>query len=437
RGHPVSIMFFTDSEFGEGPADSTTSGHQVLNDEDRNMSAYPDQPGHFTDWLISESKINDGTDVHQMYAPRKLYGEYLQAQSDILLQKDPDIDIRIIEHRACFIKHIDGSFKIEAGSETFTSDYLILATGNNIPSDPKGVPTEFLGSEKYFRNPWTFDPKKIKDQTLPVLIIGTGLTMVDTLLTLRENGFSGKVTAVSPKGFEILPHRKYAVVSEIKDELIEPYRLEELFSLFRKHIRLVRSKGITGEAVVDAVRPFTQTIWKSLDERERKRFLSHLRHLWGLARHRLPPSQHEEMKNQLASGLFEIIGGRIIDVKETDRISTIHVCEKNSGNVILIDAGAVVNCTGPATDLNRTEDTFFRSMIQEGLIQPDALGIGLIADDCFRPLSSSGTPTQGLYALGSLLKGALWESTAVPELRAQCLKVARLISETESDSSVD
>ena len=42
-----------------------------------------------------------------------------------------------------------------------------------------------------------------------------------------------------------------------------------------------------------------------------------------------------------------------------------------------------------------------------------------------RPLPADGTPAHGLRVIGTLLRGTLWECTAVPEIRTMAAKLVR------------
>src|SRR6185436_5126335 len=130
--------------------------------------------------------------------------------------------------------------------------------------------------------------------------------------------FKGKVIALSPHGYNILPHRKLPPQRYILDELSPPYDLENLFQLFYKHIREARKRGLSGETVVDAIRARTQEIWQQLTLDDKKKFMVHLRHLWGVARHRLPAYVHEEVQKLIKDEKLQVIAGRIKNITETN-----------------------------------------------------------------------------------------------------------------------
>jgi uncharacterized NAD(P)/FAD-binding protein YdhS len=60
-------------------------------------------------------------------------------------------------------------------------------------------------------------------------------------------------------------------------------------------------------------------------------------------------------------------------------------------------------------------------------VTPHALGIGLAVDDPGRAIGADGTVDPHLWTIGSLRRGADWESTAVPDLRVQARDIASAI----------
>jgi uncharacterized NAD(P)/FAD-binding protein YdhS len=92
-----------------------------------------------------------------------------------------------------------------------------------------------------------------------------------------------------------------------------------------------------------------------------------------------------------------------------------------------LEADAVVNCTGPLTDLDRTTDPLLQALRSRGLVAPDPLRLGLDSTLDGEVVGSDGRVVPGLYAVGPPRKGTLWESTAIPEIRTQAAEVARLV----------
>src|SRR6266496_3394971 len=87
----------------------------------------------------------------------------------------------------------DGSF--------LHANIVVLATGNTKPAELKIAHSSFPESKKYFSNPWTKECVSDLETTKDILIIGNGLTMIDTVLGLLENGFKHTIHTISPMVF--------------------------------------------------------------------------------------------------------------------------------------------------------------------------------------------------------------------------------------------
>jgi uncharacterized NAD(P)/FAD-binding protein YdhS len=64
-------------------------------------------------------------------------------------------------------------------------------------------------------------------------------------------------------------------------------------------------------------------------------------------------------------------------------------------------------------------------LLDRWVIRPNALRYGLDAKPDGRLIGADGEPSEMLYTLGTALKGILWESTAIPEVRSQARDLAR------------
>jgi len=263
-----------------------------------------------------------------------------------------------------------------------------------------------------------------------ILIIGSGLTMVDTVLGLLEKGFSGKIYSLSPHGFGILPHRHGGMkYTGLEKELNEPYKLDELVRLVHKHIRIVRELGLSAEPIIDSLRPYTQKIWQALSVKERKYFMSsRLRHLWGVARHRLPVHTHDLMQNLRIQNKLVVLAGNVRDIREVNKAIEVNYYNRRTRKDELLTVQRVINCTGPESSIKKTANTVLVNMSKRGVLTADPLELGINADaHDFKVIDKYGEKLNNIYTLGTNLRGMLWESTAVPELRVQTEKLAKEI----------
>ena len=430
---PIKIILFNAGyPLAKGIAFDTYTEQHVLNVACSRMSAFPDEPDHFLNWCKSKPNLKlDSDNLGEQYLPRNLYGEYLNDIFTTSLKNCPShVEVEIINEEAVNIIKEENSYSIfSAIGKKVVATKIVLATGNHAPTPPSIKETAFLESSFYFGNPWNEAATASINSDRPILIIGTGLTMVDVVIGLENNNFQGKIYALSPKGFQILSHKKYPTQRDILDELSPPYELKSLFKLFYKYVRSARRKGVSGEAVVDAVRSKTQDIWQNLSLADKKSFMSHLRHLWGVARHRLPEELHKKIQQMISDKKLEILAGRILDMRVDNGMAKIKLKQRASHNQLELEVQRVINCTGPQTDITKYQSKLFQNLITQGLIRADEMNLGIDATEEVKIIESDGTSSESLFTLGSLLKGKLWESTAVPELRVQAERLATIILE--------
>lgn len=412
-----------------GPAYSTNNPHLVLNVPTAKMSCLPKEPSHFLEWIAGREPYSSiPKDMLAIsFMPRKLYGEYLTGVwKEAMEEAKGLVSINLVDGTVNDVRQSGTGYVMTVNdSREIYSDYIVLATGNELPGDPEIPNMEFFTGKSYFRNPWDEDCTRNVEKETGVLIIGNGLTMVDTVLCLIQNGFRGTIYSISPNGFAILQHRHGGVAYRgLIDELKEPYDLDTLFGLFKKHVKLLRNIGISAEPVVDSVRGISQKIWLSLPVEDKRRFMRRLRHLWGVARHRIPINVYDKIVKLKLDGKLKVIKGRLINITQNGSEILVDYRNRKTAANERISVSRVINCTGPMTDITKSHNELIAAMVGKGLIRPDPLRLGIDADTSYRVLGSDGEPNGRILTVGSNLKGLLWESTAVPELRIQAEELA-------------
>jgi uncharacterized NAD(P)/FAD-binding protein YdhS len=395
RAAPGTEIFLIEKSgrFGAGAAYGTHCPGHLLNVRARNMSALADDPGHFAGWAAGEGHGPED------YVPRRDYRRYLAALLD----------------GAAGVTRIAGEgVAVEAeavrlaSGERIGCDVLVLAGGNF----PSRLPAAF-GSEG-IHDPWSADGAAAVAAAAAaggeLLLVGTGLTMVDMAVGLDEAGFCGRITAVSRRG---LVPRAHVTPQSPPLEREPPERLSAL-------VREVRSLD-PWRASVDGLRPHSVALWRGLDEAEQRRFLRHLRPWWDVHRHRIAPAVAARIAAMRESGRLEIVAGRIAGVNG----GTVTVARRGGGSLERRFAAAI-NCTGPEGNIARVGDELIGGLLASGRARPDRLGLGLDVDAGSRVLGSG--PSPALYALGPLTRGAFWEIVAVPDIRGQAAGVAKAIA---------
>ena len=255
-----------------------------------------------------------------------------------------------------------------------------------------------------------------------MLIVGTGLTAVDVVLTLRDVGHAGRIRMVSSHG--LLPESHAQGPLPPAPPFVTAGTPEA--RSVRAALAAARAAALTADdwrQVVDGFRGQTVAVWRDLPDAERRRFLRHLARRWEVRRHRMAPQIAAVVADLRAAGRLVVERGRVSALAASDE--RIRATVVAGGAVRDIDVDAVVVCTGPSGDPRR--DPFLARLIDSGLVTTHPLGIGIAVDDPGRALGADGTADPHLWTIGSLRRGADWESTAVPDLRVQARDIASAI----------
>lgn len=400
----ASVLIEGEGRLANGVAYSTREPAHLLNVRAEGMSAWPNEPGDFAS--VVEAEGGSGQD----FAERRRFARYLEQILDQIVSSGL---VRGVEATATGATRQTDSWRVSlSDGSTLDVDALILAHGNQPPEPMRG--TEDISPERFINNPWTSDAAAAVSQLAqtdgPVLILGTGLTMIDTILSLDTAGHRGRMIALSRRGQVPRAHARFdpAPVEEVD---VPRGSVSGLWRWLRR-----RGAEVGWRAAVDSLRPHSQALWQALGPDEQRRFLRHARPWWDVHRHRIAPQVAECIRDLIAAGRLEIVAGRVADMREASGGLSVAIDRRHGGRETLRVAKAF-NCTGPLGSLRRTRDPMLRQMLDEGIVGMDHLGIALDVDADNR----AGTR---IWALGPLTKGRYWEMIAVPDIRGQAAEVA-------------
>jgi uncharacterized NAD(P)/FAD-binding protein YdhS len=441
---PIHIFIFEPSGIiGKGIAYNTYSKVHLLNVITEKMSAFKEEPLHFLDWVTRQADYEtiDRNILAISFLPRYLYGNYLASIWDeaTTLAQQKKVEVTVIPNLVIDIDKTNDTIRLYPEQQaSIDVEECIIATGNQLPGNLKIENTTFYSSPLYFQNSWHQSAVNHLNESLPVFIIGNGLTMVDTIIGLLENHFSNNIIALSTHGYNILPHRHTGVkYASLVDELPKDIDLYSIVALLNKHLKKIQRFGLTPEPIIDSLRPFTQKIWMGLKHEEKKTFMHRLRHLWGLARHRIPQHVQDRILDLRLNQKLFIYAGKLQNIAALDGEVWVDFYDKKEKISKKFKVGRVINCTGPETNLEKTNNRFLQQALQKGMLKQDDLKLGIDADPItFEVRDQSDRLQSNLYTLGGNLKGVLWESTAVNELRDQALALANHILNKKIGSSL-
>ena len=430
---PLTLHLINDKDtFGRGAAYSTKSLKHLLNVPAAKMSAILDDPNHFLEWahqLPAYESVNKDT-LGKAFLPRKIFGNYFNSiWEEALKNKRADTVINIIHDSAVDIDKVNNEYliKTKAGA-TVHAHYVVLATGNETPANPRIKNETFYQSSRYIKNPWLTDVTKYLKPNEDLLIIGNGLTTVDLLITIMSTGYTGHIHTLSPSGWAVLPHRhNHLEYKNLINEIQEPYTLDDIYTKMMKHYRLLHKVGISIEPIVDSLRSHTHKIWKALSHEDKVTFLRDIKTNWNKVRHRIAPQLFDYVQNLQIKGKLIVHRADLLDIKEDTTGITVSYLNRYNRKTETLHTGQVVNCTGPHIDITKSEDPLLQSLVAKGMIQPDKLRIGMDVTDQWTLIDKDGHENPTLYTIGGNLRGLLWETTAVPELKVQSSVLAKAI----------
>jgi uncharacterized NAD(P)/FAD-binding protein YdhS len=407
---------------GRGVAFSTECTEHLLNVRARNMSAFPDDPEHFLEWV----RLNHDPSVSpDDYLPRPLYGQYVAS----VLQQE-------IERHHCHFEHVQdeavsiarigetAEIRLRSGRTLF-ADKVVIALGNLPPGDPR-LPGRTPHSLRYVSNPWKASALGDVAQDTSVLLVGSGLTSVDVAINLRRHGFQGTIHILSRRGLLPQTHKATVTWTPFWDDQ-SPRTVRGLLRLIRTQVEVAEKAGSGWRAVIDSLRPFTQEIWRSLSFKERRRFLRHVRPYWDVHRHRIAPAIGARIASEIQDGQIEIHAGRVKAYAEDIDGAEVTYRDRESGQLERLRVDRVINCTGPEGDCRKVDDPLLTDLMRQKLARPDPLFLGLDVSADGALIDAHGCVSDLLYAIGPVRKGSLWETIAVPELRVQVSELSRLL----------
>ncbi len=423
------ILLERRSRFGRGLAYHNWDDNLLLNVPAGNMSAIPDEPAHFVEYLRNiDPAFNMGS-----FVSRRIFGDYLEytlasaerASASTLTRMTAEAEsVRANASGAGFVVTLHGG-------QSLAADSVVLALGHFPPRDPPAV---LRGAARgYIANPWDFDALDRTDPEKPIAILGMGHTALDALFRLTSKGDSRKAFLISRRG--LLPHGHRFTPKPPASTAQLPEYLKGIPNTIRATLRAVRGEaagcvqaGGDWRDVVNGLRAHTPGIWQRLPVAEKRKFLRRVVPYWDIHRHRLAPVAYLRLEQMIRSGQVECIAGRVEACEPCGADTQITIRARASGLPRTLIVGAVVNCTGPNYDIASLAIPLIAQLNGDGLITQDALQLGLEIDPHYQVTGRSGLPTRGLFYIGPMLKSRYWEAIAVPELRGHAQNLARLLT---------
>ncbi len=409
---------------GRGVAFSTEQDVHLLNVPAAKMGAFPDDIEHFYKWLCTNGLSYEPSS----FVPRRIFGEYLrECLEDSNKKKANNVALNVYDDEAVDILFEGNKAHVHLRSgDVLYSEQVALAFGNFLPPHPSVADQAFISSPKYFQDPWRADIFDSIGNDDSVLIVGTGLSMVDITMQLNRLGHRGTINAISTRGLLPAVHKLGFSYPTFADEIKGKTRITDILRSVRTHTEKAHADGSDWRAVIDSLRPIAQKTWLDLPLAEKKYFMQHLSRYWNVARHRMAPEAAEMIDELRGTGQLQILKGRLKRISWEPGVGY-DVRYTTVGVEHYAHADVIINCIGSESRFDQIDAPLVQNLLNAGRIRCDDLRFGLDATPNGRLLDSDGNPSEVLYTLGTALKGILWESTAIPEIRVQARDLANTL----------
>jgi uncharacterized NAD(P)/FAD-binding protein YdhS len=379
----------------------------------------------FADWLTKRpgrlrEALEENGRLTEAFVPRQLFGDYLEQQLSAALEGNGNGGIRRVHGEAMAISQKPRQIMLDDG-RALAVDFVVLATGNQ----PPALPLRAKPSDRIVVDPWAPGALDAIGPQTSLLLVGSGLTMIDTLLAIEAKGHEGRIHVVSRHG--LLPHA-HQPGGSWRPVLAAGVSPRQALRIIRANVREARSQSVPWQRVFDSVRPAVASIWHNWSLAQRAQFLRHLRAIWDVHRHRMAQRVGDVVERLVTEKRLTVSAGRVLVLNE-EKNGITAVLKPRTGKAQLLEVGAVVNCTGPQMDLRQSTHPLLAMLQHQGLVHSDPLGLGLESEDCALK-ASDGTVSDWIYALGPLTRPAWWEIVAVPEINAQIERLVHKIART-------
>ena len=439
-GRPLRIVLINRGAMARGLAYGTASPLHVLNVPAGNMSALADDADDFLHYC----RWADPATTPGSFVSRRLYGCYLEALLTAAANTAPEGTVleqwmgevaRIhvaSDGRSAWVALDDG--------RQLQVQRAVLAFGHLPPRQPSSRRPDLFADARYVPDPWLPGVLERVSPAEPVLLIGSGLTAIDVALSLQQRGRTAPIWMLSRRGLLSASHREQrpplapGVAAPLIDAL--PASARGLLRELRRAAADSAAAGQDWRDLLAALRPHVPALWQRMTDTERRRFLRHLQPYWDVTRHRCAPQPSAVFRRLLEQGELRLLAGRLQDFELEPGGVRARWTPRGGTTERELVVGAVVNCTGPDTDLARAESPLLRQLIASGLLLPDALKLGLSVDARGALLGRDGRPSAVLSYVGPWLRARDWEATAVPELRIHAQRMAaRLLQELTAQAA--
>jgi len=407
-----SISILGKRTLGRGNAYDCVSPAFRLNVREDLPIIFSEDPLHFARW--AKEHINDPqakTSAGYFYR-RSDFGAYM---SELVHHQLSGRNINQIQGEAQRITGSDGQWRVELKTgERIDAKAIILATGNAPPTWPCTLRVEETSNHLTLtENPWLGDYLHRIPAKDSVLLLGGGLTALDAINGLVEQGHQGKVFVISPRA--IFPPSQASWTRTKEPEWPNPMNPARLVRFMRHYLPNTPSDQSEWQCAWEELRPDLNRIWQGFNPHQRRILIKRFGWLWNLYRFRASPQTIAAYHQLRGLQQIEFRCGRANQIAVRD--GAIHLT-LSQGEVVR--GQHLINCTGVARDplLDQMTHT---------IASPDALKRSIAIDSQLAVLDQNGRAYQSLWMIGPATMGSLGDVIAASAIAKQAEQLAKSI----------
>ena len=428
------VIIGNDPELGRGIAYGTRNTNHLVNGLAKTFGVIPEEPLHLAHWLRDNAashgwQLPEGVPFEEAFPPRWLYGTYVQATLEQVLSKHRGtVAFEHVQAQATGLTRENGRYCIQTDQREIKADAVVLATGLqqraslNVQGEPHS--TGKVVSRLWDQDAWR---QVADDQRL--LVVGSSLTALDSIISADDAGFRGEYILLSRRGVLVQTRDDVAPWPDVLDPQALPNSLAELVSEGQKARRQIRKEGGHRQQLAGAIRPHVPTMWLSASLPDKLRFIRYLRPYWENILHRAAPESGKRLDAVTAAGRLQRRVGQLVKLTHLPS-GQVQVTWRPRGtdDTAVFSVDRVVDAHGYEFDWHRSADPLVRSLLANGLVRRHATGFGIEADGVTGQVQIDGKPSPGLFAVGHPLRGASWESNSIGEQVIQAVAAVKTLT---------
>lgn len=416
KGIPADALTIIGAgSLGKGNAYGCVSPSFRLNVRQDLPIVFSEDPMHFARWAKANIDDPEAKTSAGFFYRRADFGRYV---AELIAAEVGFEKIQRIPSKATRLNQAhDGLWKLgTADGGLFYAEKVIIATGNSPPTWPCPIKTE-LGEQadpRLIENPWTGQYLAAIQPEEHVVLLGGGLTALDAIYALAEQGHRGRITIVGPR--PLFPPTQAQWARQKQPNWPEKLSPAKLVRFMRQYLPSAPTTTTEWQCAWEELRPNLNTIWQQFTPHQRQSLFKRLGWAWSLYRFRASPQTIKAYEQLRANHQIQFAVGRAKQVEYSKGAITVQL---NNGQ--RIQADRIVNCTGVGPDL------FLNRMIADAMAIPDPLGHAIEVNTNLNVIKPNLQAWSNLWMLGPATMGSLGDVVAASAISKQAEELASQI----------